>query len=143
MKNNFWLLNISLGWVYITWILKEYKEKLKLVSQSTLLFSSPQVWLICTCQFCIRRTKVGGLPLILTFPVIMSTKFLSHFLLADDGNFVSKQTLLPSTYPTSKRKGRHRFQIFAHILLSIYHLSSERVHHNQLDPKNYWRLHHN
>jgi len=72
-------LETSLRWVFMTWMSKEFKEKLKLVNQSALLFPSCQVWLNCTCHFnskssWFRHTKVGALPLILTFPLIMSTK---------------------------------------------------------------------
>jgi hypothetical protein len=48
-------LEISLGWVFLTWILKESKKKLKLANQSALRFLSRQVWLTCTCQFNFKR----------------------------------------------------------------------------------------
>jgi hypothetical protein len=48
-------LEISLGWVSLTWILKESKKKLKLANQSALRFLSRQVWLTCTCQFNFKR----------------------------------------------------------------------------------------
>lgn len=72
-------LETSLGGVSMTWMLKESTEKLRLPSQSALLFPSRHVWLKCICQFnfkssCIRRIKVVGLPLILIFPMIISAR---------------------------------------------------------------------
>lgn len=63
---------------FLTLIWKESREKLKLASQSALLFPSRYVWLKCTCQFnfkssWMRFTKVGVLPLKLTVPMIIST----------------------------------------------------------------------
>jgi hypothetical protein len=71
--------SLNIRRVSIRWILKESREKLKLVSQKALLFLSHQVQLRCNCQFnfrtsCIHCTKIGGLPLILTFHAIMSTR---------------------------------------------------------------------
>jgi hypothetical protein len=94
--------SLNIRRVSIRWILKESREKLKLVSQKALLMKdchqvqlilvvghwkssskkallSHQVQLRCNCQFnfrtsCIQCTKIGGLPLILTFHVIMSTR---------------------------------------------------------------------
>ena len=61
-----------------------HNMNVKRASQSTLLFSSSQVGLNCTCQFnfkssWIQYTKVGASPLTLTFPFLVLTKVFESF----------------------------------------------------------------
>jgi len=67
-----------------------------------------------------QRIKVGGLPLILTFLEIVSTKVLSHFQLEDGGNLVSKQVTFSSTFPTFSTQKASHVPIFLRVALNSF-----------------------